>query len=174
MLYVETKWASLIPFAKVVDLLRDVIPVSTTLNAQTVQNHLHASAERLEQALGEESEQLFEGTEESLAAEPLPDGPMTVGIDGGMLRGRNKSGFFEAIAGKSVVAFRRDETEDVPSARRFAFVQTYDTKPRRRLWDLMKSQGMQENQAITFMSDGADTVRSLQAYLHPSSEHVLD
>ena len=38
----------------------------------------------------------------------------------------------------------------------------------------MKSQGMQENQQITFMSDGADTVRNLQAYLHPLSEHVLD
>jgi hypothetical protein len=46
-------------------------------------------------------------------------------------------------------------------------------KPRRRLWELMKSQGMQENQQVLFMSDGADTVRNLQAYLHPSSEHVL-
>ena len=32
-------------------------------------------------------------------------------------------------------------------------MQTYDKKPRRRLWELMKSQGMQENQAVLFMSD---------------------
>lgn len=38
----------------------------------------------------------------------------------------------------------------------------------------MKSQGMQENQDVTFMSDGADTVRNLQRYLHPSSGHLLD
>ncbi len=101
-------------------------------------------------------------------------GPTTVGIDGGMIRTRHKAGFFEVIAGKSVVAFRRDEEDDIPSAKRFGFVQTYDAKPRRRLWELMKSQGMQENQAVLFMSDGADTVRNLQAYLHPSSEHILD
>ncbi len=99
---------------------------------------------------------------------------MTVGIDGGMVRAREKAGFFEVIAGKSIVAFTREEAEAHPSAKRFAFVQTYDTKPRRRVWELMKSQGMQENQQVLFLSDGGDTVRNLQVYLHPYSEHVLD
>jgi hypothetical protein len=67
---------------------------------------------------------------------------MTIGIDGGFIRARRKAGFFEVIAGKSIVAFRRHEAEDIPSAKRFGFVQTYDTKPRRRLWELLKSQGM--------------------------------
>jgi hypothetical protein len=53
-------------------------------------------------------------------------------------------------------------------------VQTYDTKPRRRLWELLKSQGMQENQAVLFLSDGGDTVRNLQTYLHPASTHIID
>jgi len=66
------------------------------------------------------------------------------------------------------------EAQDIPSEKRFGFVQSYDTKPRRRLWELMKSQGMQENQQVLFLSDGGDSVRNLQAFLHPSSEHVLD
>ena len=168
--YLETKWASLIPYAKVVDLLTDVLPVSRTLNPQTVCNHLQAAATKLEQALGEEQECLFSGLENDWAAQPTPDGPMTVGLDGGFVRARRKAGFFEVIAGKSIVAFKREDTEDIPSAKRFAFVQTYDTKPRRRLWELMKSQGMQENQEVLFLSDGGETVRNLQAYLHPSSE----
>jgi hypothetical protein len=172
--YLETKWASLIPYAKVVDLLKDVLPVSSTLNPESVRHHLHDTARKLEQGLGEELDGLFCGSEEEWAAQPLPDGPMTVGIDGGMVRARHKAGFFEVIAGKSIVAFKRDEPEDRPSAKRFGFVQTYDTKPRRRLWELMKSQGMQENQQVLFLSDGGDSVRNLQAYLHPSSEHVLD
>ena len=61
MLYLETRWASLIPFARVADLLKDV-----------------------------------------------PDGPITVGIDGGYVRAAHKQGWFEDIAGKSVVAFRRE------------------------------------------------------------------
>ena len=174
LLYVESKWSSLVPYAKVVELLTDVLPVAQTLRAETVRRHVHATARRLEQALGEERECLFEGSEEDWADQPIPDGPMTVGIDGGMVRARHKAGCFEVIAGKSIVAFRRSEGANIPSAKRFAFVQSYDTKPRRRLWELMKSQGMQENQEVLFLSDGGDTVRNLQAYLHPSSEHVLD
>ncbi len=30
------------------------------------------------------------------------------------------------------------------------------------------------NQAITFLSDGGDTVRDLQLYLSPQAEHILD
>jgi hypothetical protein len=56
----------------------------------------------------------------------------------------------------------------------FWLVQTYDQKPRRRLWEVMKSQGMQENQQVVFMSDGGEDVRRVQAYLHPNSEHLID
>jgi hypothetical protein len=38
----------------------------------------------------------------------------------------------------------------------------------------MKSQGMQENQQVVFMSDGGENVRRVQEYLHPFSEHLLD
>ena len=79
------------------------------------------------------------------------------------------------IAGKSVLAFRRDEPEDAgPSARCFSFVQSLDPKPKRRLFQLLQAQGMQPNQQITFLSDGGDTVRGLQLLLHPNAEHVLD
>ncbi len=99
---------------------------------------------------------------------------MTVGIDGGYVRAAHKEGCFEVIVGKSVVAFRRAEGEQVPPVKCFGFVQTYDKKPRRRLWELMKSQGMQENQQVVFMSDGGEDVRRVQEYLHPNSEHLID
>ena len=51
MLYLETKWASLIPFARVADLLKEVLPLGDSLNQQTVRNHLYATAERSEQDL---------------------------------------------------------------------------------------------------------------------------
>ena len=175
MLYLETKWASLIPFAKVADLLKDVLPVGDSVNQETVRNHLHVTAERIEQELGDERQpNLFEGSEEDWEKQPLPDGPITVGIDGGYVRAAHKQGWFEVIAGKSVVAFRREEDGEVPSAKCFGFVQTYDTKPRRRLWELLKSQGMQENQQVVFMSDGGEDVRRVPQYLHPFSEHLID
>lgn len=73
-------------------------------------------------------------------------------------------GWFEVIIGKSVTA------DGI--AKRFGFVNGYDQKPKRRLFELLKSQGMQMNQQVTFLSDGGDTVRDLQLYLNPQAEHL--
>ena len=43
-----------------------------------------------------------------------------------------------------------------------------------RVWEVMKSQGMQENQQVVFLSDGGEDVRQVQEYLHPNREHVID
>jgi len=42
------------------------------------------------------------------------------------------------------------------------------------VFEVLKSQGMQSNQQVTFLSDGGDTVRDLQLYLNPNAEHLLD
>ena len=47
-------------------------------------------------------------------------------------------------------------------------------RSRGALWELMKSQGMQENQQVVFMSDGGEDVLRVQEYLHPNSEHIID
>lgn len=38
----------------------------------------------------------------------------------------------------------------------------------------LASQGMQANQQIFFLSDGADNLRDLQFGMYPESTHVLD
>jgi len=64
MLYLETKWASLIPFARAADSLKEVLPVGDLMNAETVRNHLQLTAERTDQELGEERQlNQFEGSE---------------------------------------------------------------------------------------------------------------
>jgi hypothetical protein len=75
---------------------------------------------------------------------------------------------------KSTLAFKRDEEEDIPSSKRFGFVQTMDTKSKRRLYEVLKSQGFQLNQQITFLSDGGDAAPDLQLYMSPEAEHILD
>jgi hypothetical protein len=174
LLYLETKWGSLIAFEKVADLLKEVLPVGESTNHETIREHLQGIAERMETELGDERQcDPFQPQKEE-AEQPLPNGPITVGIDGGYVRAAHKEGWFEVIAGRSVVAFRRSEEDPVPPTKCFGFVQTYDQKPRRRLWEVMKSQGMQENQQVVFMSDGGEDVRRVQAYLHPNSEHLID
>jgi len=55
-----------------------------------------------------------------------------------------------------------------------ALVRRVDKKPKRRLRNVLESQGILPRQQITFLSDGGDTVRELPAFLHPRSEHILD
>ena len=173
LLYLETRWASLIPFAKVADLLREVLPADA--DDETIRRHVQATAQRMEQELGEERQlNLFDDEPSEQEEQALPDGPITLGIDGGYVRAAHKEGFFEVIAGRSVVAFRRAAEDEVPESKCFGYVQIYDEKPRRRLWELMKSQGLQDHQQVVFMSDGGEDVRRVQTYLHPGSEHWID
>lgn len=59
-------------------------------------------------------------------------------------------------------------------SKRFGFVTDQDSKPKRRLYETLKAQGLQMNQEIMFLSDGGDTVRNLQYYMSPVAEHILD
>jgi hypothetical protein len=100
---------------------------------------------------------------------------MTVGIDGGYVKAQGaEQGWFEVIAGKSIVSFRRGEEVPNPSIKCFSFVRTYDDKPKRRLHEHLQSQGLQMNQQIEFLSDGSDSVRDVQLYLSPEADHLLD
>ena len=106
---------------------------------------------------------------------PLPDGTFKVGIDGGYVRNWfAKKHHFEVIVGKSTRAFGEDEADKTPSSKRFGFVQTLDTKPKRRLYEVLHSQGLQMNQEITFLSDGNDTLRALQLEMSPQATHIFD
>ena len=166
--YLQSKWASLMSYGLTVDLLEEVLPLHA--NISTVIYQTHAVAERLEEELGEEQVMFIEGCEREWEALPDPDRPLTVGIDGGYVHARDgdnrKAGWFEVIVGKSM-------QEESPT-KRLAFVNDYDQKPKRRLYEMLESQGLQMNQAITFLSDGGDTVRNLQLYLSPQAEHLLD
>jgi hypothetical protein len=166
-LYLETKWGSLIAFEPAASLLEDTLPIVETVSANTVRNHLHHVAQRAEDELGEERSSFIEGCPRDWEGLPRPPAPITVGIDGGYVRQwEDKKAYFEVIVGKSI--------PEEGAACRFGFVQTYDEKPKRRVFEVLKGQGMQSNQSVTFLSDGGDDVREVQQYLSPESEHYLD
>jgi hypothetical protein len=168
--YLETKFAALISYGLTAELLADVLPTGGAINAAGVYRKVQRVAERLEAELGEEQGPFIEGCQRDWDALPPPGPPITVGLDGGFVHAKAQKsrgeGWFEVIAGKSV--------PQEGAAKCFAYVQTYDAKPKRRLFELLKSQGLQANQQVTFLSDGAEDVRELPLYLSPKSEHWLD
>jgi len=167
MLWLETKWASLVSFGVTVDLLKDVLPIGARLNAETVRRHLGRVATRMEAELADERYSFIETCAYEREQLPNPEGPITVGIDGGYVRSREKGqSHFEVTVGKSIPTDRPD--------RYLGLVQSHDEKPKRRLHDILKEQGWQENQRVTFMTDGGDTVIRIARDMAPASEHILD
>ena len=128
-------------------------------------------ATRMEGELGQERTSWAEDGSPDPAQLPLPEGPIVVGIDGGYVRAcepdrMRREANFEVVVGQSIAEDR--------DSRYFGLVQSFDDKPKRRLHDVLREQGLQMNQDITFLTDGGDTVRNLAADMSPCAEHVLD
>lgn len=170
LMYLETKFAGLAPYGAGAKLLAEVLPLGRRLHATAVRLHAQAVAQRLEDELGAEQFSFIDTCRREREELPRPDLPILVGLDGGYVHSaaqRSRTdGWFEVIAGKIVPAERKPT--------RFAYVQTYDTKPKRRLYEALRAQGMQDNQSVTFLTDGGEDIRDLPCYLNPQSEHLLD
>lgn len=169
LVYLQTKWASLMSYGLTCDLLADILPLEHRLSPRSVRRQLHRVANRLEADLGDEIGMI--NTQSSMPdGKDRPPAPMTVGLDGGYVHAREgsnrKAGWFEVMVGKSV--------PDIGDAKCFAMVQSLDTRPRRRLGAVLDAQGLARGQSIHFVSDGGDTVRNLQLHLHGEAEHWLD
>lgn len=168
LLYLESKWGSLMSYGVAANVLEEILPIR--ISPSTICKTVSKTATRLEQELPEEKEAYAAGCQSTWDSLPRPDLPLTVAIDGCFVHAREekdrKAGWFEITIGKSL-----QEGQD---PKRFGYVTTLDEKPKRRLYAMLKEQGLQMNQEIIFITDGGDNVRSLPQYLSPRSEHILD
>jgi hypothetical protein len=91
-------------------------------------------------------------------------------IDGGYVHSSaqtsRRDGWFQAVCGTV--------TKADGGVRRFAFVPNIDTHPRRRIHDTLIAQGLQPNQLVTFLSDGAVDLAGWTDLMAPTAEYVLD
>ncbi len=81
-LYLEARWASLVPYAAAADLL----PIVSGANATTLRQHVLRMAERAEGELGKEQSSFIDGCPAKWAGLPVPEGRIFVGLDGGYVR----------------------------------------------------------------------------------------
>jgi hypothetical protein len=166
----QARFAGLVSYGITAKLLGELLPLGQCLHPAVVRRQTQAVAQRLEDELGEERSCFIDTCQRDREELPRPDLPLTVRLDGGYVHSAaqrsRRDGWFEVIAGKVMPAHGR--------AICFGYVQTYDTKPKRRLFEVLKAHGMQDNQQVTFLTDGGEDIRDLPCYLNPDSEHLLD
>ena len=161
LVYLESKWSSLVSYGLTVKALRDFLPIDARLSATSVRRNTLRVAQRCERDLYTQEEVV---TRPSRSGQDLPG---VVGIDGGYLRHwEHKHTHFVTIVGKSVPTGGE--------AKCFGFVQSQDSWPRRRLMATLRAQGLRSGPKLAFLSDGEDSIRSLQWHLSPRAQHVLD
>jgi len=141
-------------------LLGELLPLRRRLHPAVVRRPVHAVADRPEGELGEERPGFTGTCQRDREDLPRPDLPIIVGLDGGYVHSSQQrsraGGWFEVIAGKAIPACGR--------ASCLGYVQTYDTKPKRRLFEVLRSQGMQASQQVTFLTDGGEDIRDIPCY----------
>ncbi len=168
--YLQARFAGLVSYGVTAKLLGELLPLGRRLHPAVVRRQTHTVAARLEDELGDERVSFVDTCQRDVEELPRPDLPLTVGLDGGYVHSAaqrsRRDGWFEVIAGKVVPAEGR--------ATCFGYVQTYDSKPKRRLFDVLKSHGMADNQQVTFLTDGGEDIRDLPRFLNPQAEHLLD
>jgi hypothetical protein len=168
--YLQARFAGLVSYGVTAKLLGELLPLGRTLHPTVVRRETQAVAQRLEDELGDERVSFIDTCQRDVEELPRPDLPLTVGLDGGYVHSSaqtsRRDGWFEVIAGKVVPAEGRVTC--------FGYVQTYDSKPKRRLFDVLKSHGMADNQQVTFLTDGGEDIRDLPRFLNPQAEHLLD
>ncbi len=166
----QARFAALVSYGITADLLGELLPLGRRLHPAAVRRAVHAVADRLEGELGEEQPSFIDTCQRDREELPRPDLPIIVGLDGGYVHSSQQQsrtdGWFEVIAGKAIPAAGQ------PAC--FGYVQTYDTKPKRRLFEVLRSQGMQANQQVTFLTDGGEDFRDIPYYLNAQAEHLLD
>lgn len=163
--YLEAKWASLMSYGLTVDLLKDSFPIDEHLCIETVRKNTLRISEKLNNLLGEEKHVYAPPFAKKVAN--VNKESTIVGLDGGYLRAwDNKKTNFELIAVKSIPKNHK------PCV--IGLVSSEDEKPKRRLLEMLKAQGIRENDKICFMSDGGESLKNLQKYISPNAQHILE
>jgi hypothetical protein len=172
LMYLETKFAALVSYGLTVKLLEEVLPIGQALSPTAIRHQVRHTAERLESERGSPRAGLL-APDRPADQDVLPEAgvPLVVGLDGAYVHAQDQpsrtEGWFEVIVGKGL------PTQDQAS-KCFAFVSRYDPEPEGRLLEMLESLGLQNNQPVTFLSDGGDAVRELPRGLIPQAEYLLD
>lgn len=149
-----------------VDLLKDSFPIDEKLSIETVRNNTLNVAKKINGLL--EKEKHIYATPFAKADPAAFNNESTiVGLDGGYLRSwDDKKKNFELIVGKSI--------PNKGNPKILGLVSSEDEKPKRRLSEMLKSQGIKETDGVCFMSDGGESLKNLQTHINPNAKHILE
>jgi hypothetical protein len=136
--YLQARFAGLVSYGASACLLSELLPLGRPLHATALRLHVHATRNASKTNSVTSGSAFIDTCQRGREELPRLQLPLVVGLDGGYVHSATqrsrRDGWFEVITGKAM------PTEGKSSC--FGYGQTYDTKPKRRLFEVLKSQGM--------------------------------
>jgi len=165
---IEATFAAHMSYTAAGALLGRLVPLGRVVHGNEARRHVHKIGERLDAELVDNEDCLI--TIPPWVSLPVPEMPLVVTIDGGYVHSSEQTSrrddWFQAVCG---TVTRHDGR-----VRRFGFVPNVDTHPRRRIHETLLAQGMQPNQLVTFVSDGAPDLAGWTDLMNTNADYVLD
>lgn len=165
---VEAKLAAHMSYQAACGLLGELFPVGRRLHRSEMLRTVARLADRFDTELA--ADEVSYRDRHDLDDTTPPGMPIVVTIDGGYGHSAEQTsrrdGWFQAVCG--TVTTHAGET------RRFGFVPNVDPTPRSRIRGVLETQGLRQDQLVTFLTDGADDLAGFCEHMNHTAEHVLD
>ena len=129
LLFLETKWAAWVSYGITAQRLQEVLPIDDALAPCTIREHVFAVAEGLEQQRGRSSGRSSTAVRRSGAGCPSPTVRSRWASMGATSVPTRKQGWFEVMAGKSLLAFTRGEESEAPVSSKCVAVRPMTRNP---------------------------------------------
>ena len=160
LLYLETRWASLVSYGMTAELLKDVLPIGSTADASTIRRHLHKVAARHEADLGGEQPGGLDGVRSTASRSR---------------RQRSSSASTAATSGTGTTKSTTSRSWSANPWPRVAMTATSAwsgarmSSPDAGFREVLRSQDLPVTQPVTMLTDGGDSVRALAGELSPGA-----
>jgi len=149
-------------------LLEELFPTGRRIHRNEIRRTVEHLATRLDDEL--DADEFNYINPRSIDRSTVPDMPMTATRDGGYVHSSDqqsrRDGWFQAVCGTVT-------THD-GIIRRFGFVPGIDRAPRSRIRGALDTQGLRQDQLVTFLTDGADDLAGFCEYMNYTADYVLD
>ena len=165
---VEAKLAAHMSYEAAAGLLEELFGTGRRIHRNEISRTVSRLAVRLDSELDADEFHYINPNE--IDTSTVPDMPMVATLDGGYVHSSEQTsrrdGWFQAVCGTV--------TTNNGTTRRFGFVPGVDPTPRSRIRRTLETQGLRQDQLVTFVTDGADDLAGFCQYMNHTAEYVLD
>jgi hypothetical protein len=171
LLYVQSRWAALIPYGQSLRLLQDVLPLEGAVSLTNMKVKVSQVGQRIEADRAKQARAMVvldESTQTATSGEEQTPTSLSVGVDAGYIRSNAAKG--EGSRRFGVIAVKTVET----NSRCYAYVQTKVDDGSERISNFVEQGRDAPPTNVTFFTDAGADIKAATPLVGKASQRILD